>query len=307
VSWPAAGGYRFAPGVWGALAVDYRHVLEAGNRSPNTVRIYLGVLYRFGVWVTSLDAAVEPATVTKGQIREYIGMVLAESSPGNAHNHFRSLSTFFTWLVAEEEIARSPMATVHVPHYELPVAPIIRVGEIAALLKACRGTGFAERRDTAIIRCLWATGGRRAEIAGLGLDDVDLTTDTAYLRGKGRRPRTVPFGVKTGLAVSRYLRSRRRHPHAELGALWLGGTGRGALSVDGVRAMLARQAGLGYVHPHMFRHAFAHYWQLERGNESDLMRIMGWKSRAMLARYAASAANERAQASARALSLGDRV
>jgi integrase/recombinase XerC len=37
------------------------------------------------------------------------------------------------------------------------------------------------------------------------------------------------------------------------------------------------------------------------------MRIMGWKSRQMLDRYGASAADQRANASARALKLGDRV
>lgn len=57
----------------------------------------------------------------------------------------------------------------------------------------------------------------------------------------------------------------------------------------------------------MFRHSLAHYWQLNEGNETDLMRIMGWKSREMLARYGESAAKERAYVTARNLALGDRV
>jgi hypothetical protein len=51
-----------------------------------------------------------------------------------------------------------------------------------------------------------------------------------------------------------------------------------------------REAGLPRLHPHQFRHTFAHQWLAEGGGETDLMRLAGWKSRAMLQRYGASAA-----------------
>jgi integrase len=67
-----------------------------------------------------------------------------------------------------------------------------------------------------------------------------------------------------------------------------------------------REAGLE-LHPHLFRHTAAHRWMAAGGSESDLMAISGWRSRQMLQRYGASAAQERAIAAHKRMALGDRL
>ncbi|GAA3561963.1 hypothetical protein GCM10022222_52140 [Amycolatopsis ultiminotia] len=62
-----------------------------------------------------------------------------------------------------------------------------------------------------------------------------------------------------------------------------------------------------HMHAHRLRHTLSHNWQLEQGNESDLMALMGWKSTDMLRCYGNSATAERAQSTHRVLELGDRV
>lgn len=232
---------------------------------------------------------------------------LARWKPNTANNRYRGLQQFFKWCEEEGEVKESPMARMKPPRVPEETPPIRSEQELIRLLKACEGTAFRDRRDMALVRLFLDTGARRSELANLTVADIDFELNVVLVVGKGTRPRACPFGRKTAQALDRYLRARSNWRNSEASALWLGQSGpmtdSGIAQAVRERAVLA---GFDDFHLHEFRQSFAHTWLAAGGQENDLMRLAGWKSRQMVGRYAASADYERARDAHQRMGLGDR-
>lgn len=282
-------------------AASWELHLRAENRSPATLKLYLGVLADLARFLRSRGMPTDPAAITGEHLREYLADQLARLSPKTANVRHGFLTVFFRWLVEEGEITRNPMSSIKAPKIDETEPPIVTDEQYAAMLKTCSGKHPEDRRDAAILMLLEATGIRRAECAAVRVEDVDLRGPTVRVMGKGRRERTVPITFEAARAIDRYLRERARARYRASGALFLARTG--PMSPNAIGEVVYRRAkmaglvdanGRELVSPHMFRHRFADKWKRDGGTEESLMALGGWRSRNMMERY--GRANRQARA-----------
>jgi len=186
--------------------------------------------------------------VDRQDLQRWTVRLLGEYSTAYASNQFRAVRRFLRWLAAEQD-RPDPTSGLRAPTARPRLVPVFTSEELSALRRACQGRSFGARRDAAIIEVLLATGVRRSEVAGIrcGLgdpahSDLDLAGREIRVRGKAGRERIVKISYEAARSVDRYLRVRAKHPLAARPELWLGISGRGPVTPDGIYQIVA-QAG----------------------------------------------------------------
>ena len=251
-----------------------------------------------------------PTELTRGRVQQYTAELIADGKEANTVRlRLAALRQFAKWLVDEDELPDDPLAGLKPPKLPTKVVHGLTDEQLRALIKACKGPGFRDKRDEAIVRLMLETGMRASETVALTVADVEPLKNGIVVihRGKGMKGRTAPFGPQTAAALDRYLRARRSHKHAATPALWLGVGGKG-FAYFGLNDTLrdrAKTAGIKGFHLHLMRHTAATRWLRAGGSEGGLMAIAGWSTRAMMDRYTGASASERAADEARGLNLGE--
>lgn len=307
-----------AEDAWDDWLRDWTYSIRAQHR-PQTVTVYLRGLAQFRAHLAAHHPDVRgPEDVSRRHVESWLAaLALDGRGPATRRVRLMTLKAFYGWLIAEPgvDLEHNPTVGVRAPDVPLPPVDVVPDDHLRAVLATCATGTFVDLRDAAIIRVLVACGLRRGELCSLDLDDLDLNAATFVVAGKGGKPRLVSIGgTRTALALSRYLRVRRRQPGAAEPALFLSTRpdrrGSYRLLGGGVAEMIRRRcelAGVPVFHPHQLRHTWAHVNKVAGLSDEDLERMAGWSSPLMVRRYGRALADERARDAHARLATGDRL
>jgi site-specific recombinase XerD len=139
------------------------------------------------------------------------------------------------------------------------VPTLMSAAAVRALLDSCDRATPTGKRDFAMLMLLARLGLRAAEVAGLGLGDLDWRAGEVAVRGKARREDRLPLPTDVGEALAGYLIEGRPRVESRTVFLTVAAPWRPLWSTA-VSQTVWRQcarAGLTPVRAHRLRHALA--------------------------------------------------
>lgn len=136
--------------------------------------------------------------VTRAQVAERLNEIAKASGPHAANRARTTLSSFYTWLIAEGLAEANPVVGTRKPHREERRERVLKPEEITAILRALPAGDFGR-----IVRLLLLTAQRRDEVADMPWAEVDLAAglwSIPRVRTKNGVPHDIPLS-RPALAI----------------------------------------------------------------------------------------------------------
>ena len=245
------------------LAAYERHLTSERDLAAHTVRAYIGDVHG----MLEHAVALGHTDLRSLDLRALRSWLARQQTLGKARSTMARRATavrvFTAWAQRTGRIEVDPGAALGSPKAHKPLPPALNAAEVRSLLETAAvhaDDGSAVGlRDVAILELLYATGIRVGELCGLDVDDVDRGRRVVRVFGKGRKERTVPYGVPADRAIGLWLENGRPElftPGAGA-AMFLGARGR-RMDQRAVRTLVHARLGEVPDAPDMGPHGLRH-------------------------------------------------
>ncbi len=190
------------------------HLEKERGQSPHTVKAYGRDLEAFTEFCDRhYGGRWSWGTVDRLGLRGFLGELQRRGlSKRSAARALSAVRSFYRYLQLHHGIANGVARAARVPRIDKRLPTYLDRESTDRLFAwaevRASGDDFGATRDLAILELFYSTGIRLSELSGLNLEDVDLLSDQAKVRGKGRKERIVPVGSRASLALRRYLNLR---------------------------------------------------------------------------------------------------
>lgn len=199
-------------------------------------------------------------SVTTDKIRTFLAKYQRRNKCSNVtlDNIRRILSSFYKWLESEDYIIKSPMIRIHKVKSPVIVKSIFTDEELELL----RSNFSSNPRNLAVLNLLISSGIRIGELVNLNINDINLTSKTGIVRGKGNKERIIYFDVKTKLSIEQYLKKRTDDNPALFVSLrsYKKTEGKKRISINNTESIIrnsGKSINIAKAHPHKFRRTVA--------------------------------------------------
>lgn len=258
--------------VPGEVSDFLTHLAKERDVSPHTVKAYGRDLSEFCEFLTGYYGGAEWSWqgVDRLAMRGFLARLARRGlSKRSITRTLSAVRSFYRYLHRNEIVEANPARAVGAPRLERYLPGYLDRAQIDLLFQMAETRAwegrFVDVRNLAILELFYSTGMRLSELQGLSRTDLDLVSQQAKVRGKGRKERIVPIGDAATLALRNYEAKRDElvraiGARADRMAVFLSQTGK-RIGVRAVQLAITKflreideEAGLTV---HSLRHTFA--------------------------------------------------
>lgn len=275
------------------------YLKDVKRYSPHTLEAYAKDLNQFAEFCEKIELIHEWKEVTPKMVRRFeAGLMTGELAFGegeragrprkmSARTVCRKLSairSLFGHLMREGVVEEDPVEMVPPPKIGKKLPVFVPTEEMEELLKGrFNPEDFNMLRDFMILEVAYCTGMRRAELAGLKVEDVDLAAGVFRVTGKGDKQRLVPMLEEMKGDVELYLRKRKeavkgKGNHSSFFVTNAGAPANEMYIYRHVKKCLEHVAALSKRSTHVLRHSFATALLNNEANIEAIRKLLGHSS-----------------------------
>lgn len=177
------------------------HTVVAYETDVSQAAIFFKETYEAGDW----------RAIGRNEVRSFIVSLSEMGLSGKSiRRKMSALSSLFLYLRKRGEIDHNPMELVEAPQIESNLPEVIPEEALKKLFRKIdkEKDDFFARRDILIVKLLYFTGIRRAELIDLRPADIDMADMLIKVRGKGDKERMIPIGGELLQELKEYRKER---------------------------------------------------------------------------------------------------
>lgn len=243
------------------------HLRFEKKYSNHTLMAYQNDLEAFAKYLQKQYEIKDIQYIRPLHIRSWFSEMIAEEGiqPASIKRKKSSLQSLFKFLIQEGHIKNNPAAVVPTPKLPKRLPKTIEPEAIEKIIALDdyidNDDSWQSKNEKLIIKLLFETGIRRAEICSIQEKDVHISRKTLLIFGKGGKERTVPLHSTTLQLIEYYIQEKKKlFDLQNNSSLFITPTGKDIYEqyvYRLVKRFLDKVSSAQKKSPHVLRHTFA--------------------------------------------------
>ena len=296
---------------------DWYCNLRASRKTAGTCKTYVSKVYDLLNYINEDVGRVKLDDINQRNVTSYFMSIqtkrneegeLIQTSDSHQQNTWCALNNFFDYLEKSKQININYMTIIEKPkNKDLERINSSRIlltkKDFKQIIKTVENekNENKRKRDLAIVLIFMTTGMRRAALASINLEDIDLNNGIITVIDKGNKMHEYVINDSLKMALVDWLSCRKDYKNAnEIDALFVSNKGN-RMSTDSIYDVVEKycQKGLGKrVSPHKLRAGFCSILYDKTGDIEFVRRCVGHSMSATTQRYIVTHGKEGEKASA---------